>query len=87
MIANKTPVQLISPKLSELVDSLDDGSHDCCGRDVDEALHIVDSLLLVQVETKLVLEYKKDYAESQTVTHLLKATVTLALLCHFQLWV
>ena len=46
---------LVSPELSKFVDSFDDGGHDCRGRDVDQTLHVVDGLLLVQVQTKLVL--------------------------------
>ena len=47
---------LVSPELSEFVDSFDDGGHDGGGGHVDQALHVVDGLLFVEVQTKLVLQ-------------------------------
>ena len=49
-------MNLVSPELRELVDAFDDGGHDGSGADVDQTLHVVNRLLLVQVQTKLVLK-------------------------------
>ena len=46
---------LLSPVLSELVHPLDKDGHDSCHTDIDEVLKVLDSFLLIVVQTKLVV--------------------------------
>ncbi len=49
----------VSPELRELVDTLDNGGHDGSSADVDQALHVVNCLLLVQVQAELILKQNR----------------------------
>lgn len=49
---------LLSPVLSKFVHPFDKDSHDCCHADVDQVLNMLDSFLLIVVQTKLVLYLK-----------------------------
>ena len=46
---------LLSPILSKFVHPFDKDSHDSCHTDIDEVLNVLDGLLLIVVQTKLVL--------------------------------
>lgn len=46
---------LLSPVLSKLVHPLDKDGHDSCHTDIDEVLKVLDSFLLIVVQTKLVV--------------------------------